>query len=83
MIIANKAREHIAKASRLLSHQAVASMSCKTPSTFILFNAAQETQSKIAYQEEISKHRMKLPLYDLYPRTENNWIAPNATVSEY
>ena len=25
-------------------------------------------------------HRMKLPLYDLYPKTENNWIAPNATV---
>ena len=23
---------------------------------------------------------MKLPLYDLEPRTENNWIAPNATV---
>jgi len=23
---------------------------------------------------------MKLPLYDLEPRTENNWIAPSATV---
>jgi len=31
-------------------------------------------------QEEVSKHRMKLPLYDLEPRTEQNWIAPNATV---
>lgn len=26
------------------------------------------------------KHRMKLPLYDLEPRTEQNWIAPNATL---
>mgnify|MGYP006121839971 FL=1 len=23
---------------------------------------------------------MKLPLYDLEPRTENNWIAPSATI---
>lgn len=23
---------------------------------------------------------MKLPLYDIEPKTENNWIAPNATV---
>jgi len=23
---------------------------------------------------------MKLGLYDIEPRTENNWIAPNATV---
>ena len=30
--------------------------------------------------EEHSKHRMKLPLYDIEPRTENNWIAPSATV---
>ena len=28
----------------------------------------------------VPKHRMKLPLYDLEPRTENNWIAPNATI---
>ena len=37
---------------------------------------------KIAYVEELSKHRFKLPLYDLYPRSENAWIAPNATVSK-
>ena len=32
--------------------------------------------------EELSKHRMKLPLYDLEPRTENSWIAPSATISK-
>ena len=37
---------------------------------------------KIAYVEDVTKHRMKLPLYDLYPKTENAWIAPNATVSK-
>jgi hypothetical protein len=36
----------------------------------------------IAYQEDLSKHRMKLGLYDLYPRSENAWIAPNATVGK-
>ena len=30
--------------------------------------------------DEESKHRMKLPLYDLTPRLYNNWVAPNATV---
>jgi len=24
---------------------------------------------------------MILPLYDLHPRTENAWVAPNATIS--
>lgn len=35
---------------------------------------------KVTAVEEHSKHRMKLPLYDIEPRTENNWIAPSATV---
>lgn len=30
--------------------------------------------------EEVSKHRMKLPLYDLAPYCEQNWIAPSATI---
>ena len=34
----------------------------------------------VVVAEEHSRHRMKLPLYDLEPRTENNWIAPSATV---
>eukprot|EP00352_Strombidinopsis_acuminata_P004098 CAMPEP_0176380734 /NCGR_PEP_ID=MMETSP0126-20121128/31345_1 /TAXON_ID=141414 ORGANISM="Strombidinopsis acuminatum, Strain SPMC142" /NCGR_SAMPLE_ID=MMETSP0126 /ASSEMBLY_ACC=CAM_ASM_000229 /LENGTH=153 /DNA_ID=CAMNT_0017744189 /DNA_START=87 /DNA_END=548 /DNA_ORIENTATION=- len=34
----------------------------------------------MAVIDEESKHRHKLPLYDLHPRTENNWIAPSATV---
>ena len=34
----------------------------------------------MAYQEELTKHRHRLPLYDLDPITENAWVAPNATV---
>ena len=30
--------------------------------------------------DEETKHRMRLPLYDLMPRFDNNWVAPNATV---
>lgn len=41
---------------------------------------AGDVTPKLAYMEEISKHRHKLPLYDLDPRTENAWIAPNATL---
>ena len=29
---------------------------------------------------EETKHRVALPLYDLRPRFDNNWVAPNATV---
>jgi len=38
--------------------------------------------SKIAYQEEVTKHRSKLPLYDLEPISENAWIAPNSTIGK-
>ena len=30
--------------------------------------------------DEETKHRVRLPLYDLMPRFDNNWVAPNATV---
>jgi hypothetical protein len=39
-----------------------------------------ENAPRVAYLEEISKHRLKLPLYDLEPKTENCWIAPNSTL---
>lgn len=44
---------------------------------------ATPAHQRVAYgNEELSKHRMKLPLYDIAPKTENSWIAPNATVSK-
>ena len=33
-----------------------------------------------APSEDYSKHRMKVSLYDIEPKTENNWIAPSATI---
>ncbi len=36
----------------------------------------------IAYLEENSRHRTKLPLYDLMPVTENAFVAPNATLGK-
>ena len=36
--------------------------------------------SKLSMANEESKHRMKLPLYDLEPKLENCWVAPNSTV---
>jgi hypothetical protein len=43
---------------------------------------ATPAHQRVGYVEEVSKHRMKVPLYDLEPRTENSWIAPNATLSK-
>ena len=31
---------------------------------------------------EETKHRVKLPLYDLRPRLEQCWVAPNSTIGK-
>jgi len=31
---------------------------------------------------EETSHRVKLPLYDLRPRIENCWVAPNSTIGK-
>ena len=36
--------------------------------------------TRLTMANETSKHRAKLPLYDLEPKIENAWVAPNATV---
>ena len=39
-------------------------------------------QNDIGYMQELSRHRQKLPLYDNIPRTDDAWIAPNASLSK-
>lgn len=39
-----------------------------------------ETVEDLTYADELSKHRNVLPLYDLNPFYEENYIAPTATV---
>lgn len=39
-----------------------------------------EESNDVTPGEEMSKHRMKLPMYDIQPYTEQNWIAPSATI---
>lgn len=41
--------------------------------------APQERATLTMAQEEL-KHRIKLPLYDIEPKIENCWIAPNSVV---
>ena len=36
--------------------------------------------TSLTYENEESMHRAKLPLYDLEPKLENAWVAPNATI---
>ena len=48
---------------------------------FSKYQHADETGKQVArIGEDFSKHRMLLPLYDIAPKTENNWVAPSATV---
>ena len=53
--------------------------------------SSQQTQSfslqavqkpELSMASEETKHRVKLPLYDLYPRIENCWVAPNSTIGK-
>ena len=46
----------------------------------MLCNTQVSPFSTLTMAEEESKHRAKLPLYDLVPKIENAWVAPNATV---
>ena len=36
--------------------------------------------SDIAYLQETSRHRQRMPLYDGVPQTSDAWVAPNATL---
>jgi hypothetical protein len=36
--------------------------------------------TRLSLIDEESKHRVKLPMYDLEPKIEHAWVAPNATV---
>jgi hypothetical protein len=53
---------------------------CPFSRTSTLSPSFSSIESNLTYAEELSKHRMKLPLYDLEPRVENCWVAPNATL---
>ena len=46
------------------------------------FSGQPTHKPQLSMVTEESKHRMKLPLYDLMPKTENNWVAPNSTISK-
>ena len=38
---------------------------------------------QLSMVNEETKHRVVLPLYDMRPRMENNWVAPNSTIGKF
>lgn len=46
------------------------------------FSEQPARRAQLTMASEESKHRVKLPLYDLRPRTENCWVAPNSTIGK-
>lgn len=46
------------------------------------FSEQASHKPQLTMAEEETQHRMRLPLYDLMPRIENCWIAPNSTVGK-
>jgi hypothetical protein len=45
-------------------------------------NNSQNFGSTVNYLENLTKHRMFVPVYDLRPNVDLAWIAPNATLSK-
>jgi carbonic anhydrase/acetyltransferase-like protein (isoleucine patch superfamily) len=43
-------------------------------------HSAAPFSTKLSMIDDESKHRAKLPMYDLEPKIEHAWVAPNATV---
>lgn len=45
-------------------------------------NTSQNFGSTVSYLENLTKHRMFVPVYDLRPSVDLAWIAPNATLGK-
>ena len=53
-------------------------VACQTTS----FSEQATRKPQLTMANEETKHRVRLPLYDLMPRFQNNWVAPNSTVGK-
>ena len=56
-------------------------MTCQQTSANFSEQPARRAQLSMANEE--TKHRVKLPLYDLRPRLEQCWVAPNSTIGKH
>ena len=61
----------------------VASAKVMVPIQANTFSEGPVNRAAVTMANEESKHRMKVPLYDIEPQIENCWIAPNATIGKY
>ena len=74
------ASKQIAAGSKMLVPSQISAFSAKFPTDF---GESPADKATLTMATEESKHRMKLPLYDLSPYIENCWIAPNSTIGKY
>jgi hypothetical protein len=81
-MLVNKASKQLSHKALTLTQAASTHFSGKFPNYKPLTLAGEVGKPKVAYLEDITKHRSKLALYDMEPRTENCWIAPNATLGK-
>ena len=65
----------------IVKRKAVAQSLVACQSTNFSEQATHKPQLSMVNEE--TKHRIRLPLYDLMPRFDNNWVAPNSTVGKY
>ena len=70
----------LSAAKSAVSKQLVNSSKMIVPTQVNAFSEGYETKAALTMANEESKHRMKLPLYDIEPMVENCWVAPNSTI---
>lgn len=54
----------------------------KASKTFAYQQSKRMFSTHLTMATEESKHRMKLPLYDLEPKVEQAFVAPNSTIGK-
>ena len=69
-------------AAKAASRPMMARALVQAPANHFSSEDGSSAKPQLTMVEEESKHRMKLPLYDLYPRLDNIWVAPNSTVGK-
>ena len=72
----------LSAAKSAVSKQLANNSKMVVPTQVNAFSSNYETKAAVTMANEESKHRMKLPLYDLEPQVENCWIAPNSTIGK-
>ena len=74
--------QNVSKALLSQPKQRLGNAAIMATQTNAQFSEQPTRRAQLTMATEESKHRVRLPLYDLRPRIENCWVAPNSTIGK-